>query len=230
MMVPQIESDDTVISTTWNGMQVGPRVLGLIQSVDAVGQIAMGVPAVILAPAPWWKAGAAVIVLRGLDNLVAGGRTMISGETIDTGLHVAIESATGSDLAATVTENVVDAVLPAGDAAVMARGVIGANKKLRIVDDIAPKGTIKPPIRSPGRAPEFPAGRLHEDQVLDRALDYLGPGYREASPGRYVSADKLRQFRYGAHELRNPAKHHCHFEALDEFGHVIENSVVEIFK
>ncbi|MFN7576353.1 MAG: hypothetical protein ACK5SA_14985, partial [Planctomycetota bacterium] len=86
------------------------------------------------------------------------------------------------------------------------------------------------PVRRLGRAPEFPAGRLHEDAVLDRAIDYLGPGYRELSPGRYLSSDGLRQFRYGAHEVRNPANHHAHFEALDEFGRVIENSVVEIFK
>ncbi|GIX00650.1 MAG: hypothetical protein KatS3mg111_3982 [Pirellulaceae bacterium] len=98
----------------------------------------------------------------------------------------------------------------------------------RLVDN-APKGAAAP-VRRLGRAPEFPAGRLHEDVVLDRAIDYLGPGYRELSPGRYVSADGLRQFRYGAHEIRNPANHHAHFEALDEFGRVIENSVVEIFR
>ena len=93
----------------------------------------------------------------------------------------------------------------------------------------APRGAAAP-VRRLGRAPEFPAGRLHEDVVLDRAIDYLGPGYRELSPGRYVSADGLRQFRYGAHEVRNPANHHAHFEALDQFGRVIENSVVEIFR
>ena len=87
-----------------------------------------------------------------------------------------------------------------------------------------------PPVRRLGRAPEFPAGRLHEDAILDRAIDYLGSGYRELSPGRYLSADGLRQFRYGAHEVRNAANHHAHFEVLDEFGRVIENSVVEIFR
>jgi len=91
-------------------------------------------------------------------------------------------------------------------------------------------GGAAAPARRLGRAPEFPAGRLHEDVVLDRAIDYLGPGYRELSPGRYVSADGLRQFRYGAHEVRNATNHHAHFEALDQLGRVIENSVVEIFR
>lgn len=83
-------------------------------------------------------------------------------------------------------------------------------------------------IRRPGRAPEFPAGALPEDDVIDRAIDWLGAGFTERSPGRFVSADGLRQFRYGAHETRNASRHHCHFEALDSAGHVIENSVVEI--
>jgi len=109
-------------------------------------------------------------------------------------------------------------------------GSTGGNISIGKIDATAPRGATAAPVRRLGRAPEFPAGRLHEDVVLDRAIDYLGPGYRELSPGRYVSADGLRQFRYGAHEVRNPANHHAHFEALDEFGRVIENSVVEIFR
>lgn len=79
-----------------------------------------------------------------------------------------------------------------------------------------------------GRAPELEGGRISEDGFLDSALDYLGPGYREVSPGRYVSADGMRQVRYGSHETRG-ARHHGHFEAYDTpGGRVIENTVVDI--
>jgi len=62
--------------------------------------------------------------------------------------------------------------------------------------------------------------------------EYLGPGYTEVTPGsgRYVSADGLRQVRYGSHETGGP-RHHAHFEAYDrpaaQGGRVVENSVVD---
>ena len=84
-----------------------------------------------------------------------------------------------------------------------------------------------------GRASEFPGGKLTESQFLDAAQDYLGPGYTELSPGRYVSSDGLRQVRYGVHETSS-AVEHAHFEAYDKSyfngGRVIENTVVEIIK
>lgn len=67
-----------------------------------------------------------------------------------------------------------------------------------------------------GRAPEFQSGQLTESGVLRQAENYLGAGYREVSPGRYVSADGTRQFRYGAHETRNATNHHAHFESLEK--------------
>jgi RHS repeat-associated protein len=78
-----------------------------------------------------------------------------------------------------------------------------------------------------GKAPEFPSGQISESGVLRQAQNYLGPGYKEVSPGRYVSADGTRQFRYGAHETRNSANHHAHFESLED-GRVTENAVVKI--
>jgi hypothetical protein len=79
------------------------------------------------------------------------------------------------------------------------------------------------------RAVEYPAaGQIGEANFADAALKYLGPGYKELSPGRYVSSDGMRQVRFGAHETRGPGLH-AHFEAYDMAGgRVIENSRVKI--
>ena len=78
------------------------------------------------------------------------------------------------------------------------------------------------------RAPEFSGGRVSESGFLDAAEDYLGPGYQSLPNGRYVSADGLRQVRYGKHETSSKL-HHGHFEAYDKpGGRVIENTMVEI--
>jgi hypothetical protein len=86
-------------------------------------------------------------------------------------------------------------------------------------------------LQRTGRAPEFDGGRLTQDQFLNQAEKYLGQGYREESPGRYISADGMRQVRYGDHEI-NSTIHHAHFEAYDSSyyagGRVIENTVIEI--
>jgi hypothetical protein len=73
-----------------------------------------------------------------------------------------------------------------------------------------------------GRAPEFEGGRVTESGALDAASRWLGKGYREVSPGRFVSAKGDRQVRYGAHEVRSRV-HHIHFEALEN-GRVVENT------
>ena len=96
--------------------------------------------------------------------------------------------------------------------------------KVDDVGSLAAKAT--PPIPR-GRPPEIPSGQITESGVMRQAENYLGSGYTEVSPGRYVSADGTRQFRYGAHETRNPANHHAHFESLDG-GRVTENSAVKI--
>jgi RHS repeat-associated protein len=96
------------------------------------------------------------------------------------------------------------------------------------VDEVSSVRTVRRNARRVGRAPEFYGGRITESGFLRHADEYLGPGYKEVSPGRYLSADGMRQVRYGAHEVRS-ARHHAHFEAYDApGGHVIENTVVDI--
>ena len=42
---------------------------------------------------------------------------------------------------------------------------------------------------------------VSSDQVLDMAINFLGEGYTEVSPGRFVSADGIRQVRMGTADL-----------------------------
>jgi hypothetical protein len=67
-------------------------------------------------------------------------------------------------------------------------------------------------VRSPGRAPELDGGVLTQDQAMGAAEQWLGEGYAETSPGRYVSQDGMRVVRYGNHEVTSPVEH-IHFEA-----------------
>jgi hypothetical protein len=79
-----------------------------------------------------------------------------------------------------------------------------------------------------GRPPEFPGGTLTESEFLSAVEDFLGSGYTEVSPGRYLSTDGMRQVRFGSHETRG-LKLHGHFEAYDRpGGRVVENTVVDI--
>lgn len=78
------------------------------------------------------------------------------------------------------------------------------------------------PLARIGRAPEYEGGYLTEGQALSAAERYLGEGYREVSPGRYVSADGARIIRYGDHEAGGRV-HHIHFES-SEGGYVTENT------
>ncbi len=95
-------------------------------------------------------------------------------------------------------------------------------------DVVGPPGNTSQPRPVFGRAPEFPGGRVTQSGFLRSAEQYLGNGYREVSPGRWVSADGLRQVRFGAHETRGPGLH-GHFEAYDRAGgRVIENTRVDI--
>jgi len=89
--------------------------------------------------------------------------------------------------------------------------------------------TIAPPSMAavrPGKAPEFSRGQVTESGFLNSAERYLGAGYQEVSPGRFVSADGRRQVRFGVHETRGPQMY-AHFEALER-GRVIENARVII--
>jgi hypothetical protein len=57
--------------------------------------------------------------------------------------------------------------------------------------------------------------KMTVSEALDAAEEFLGEGYKEAEPGRFVSADGLRQFRMldvdldGAHD---PGVPHMNFE------------------
>jgi hypothetical protein len=73
-----------------------------------------------------------------------------------------------------------------------------------------------------GRAPEFEGGHVSEEGALDAAARWLGKGYTEVSPGRFLSADGARQVRYGSHEVSGSV-HHIHFEAYSH-GRVVENT------
>jgi RHS repeat-associated protein len=82
-----------------------------------------------------------------------------------------------------------------------------------------------------GRAPEFFGGTLTEGEFLTAAQKWLGVGYKEVSPGRFISQDGLNQLRYGAHEIAGSGNH-AHFESFDipygKGGKIIENTKVNI--
>jgi hypothetical protein len=87
----------------------------------------------------------------------------------------------------------------------------------------APQRSRAPPAggegnrRSPqsGKVRHVQSGKVTESEFLNSALKYLGPGFKEVSPGRYVSADGMRQVRYGKHEACDPG-HHGDFETYDK--------------
>ena len=60
--------------------------------------------------------------------------------------------------------------------------------------------------------------KLETSRALDLADDFLGKGYSEPSPGRFVSADNLRQVRMTASDLAKVNNHagapHLNFETL----------------
>jgi len=92
----------------------------------------------------------------------------------------------------------------------------------------APRVIPAPPVYRGGRAPEIPGGQLSALDFLRSFELYLGRGYREISPGRWLSTDGLRQMRFGADETRGPGLH-GHYEVYDRAGgSVIENRRVEV--
>ena len=61
---------------------------------------------------------------------------------------------------------------------------------------------------------------------MDAAATWLGTGYREVGPGRFVSRDGTRVVRYGRHETQSRT-HHIHFEVMEN-GRAVENTVARI--
>ncbi len=55
-------------------------------------------------------------------------------------------------------------------------------------------------------------------EALDLAITYLGDGYVEVSPGRYVSADGTRQVRMADHDIACPySAAHINFDMLSPY-------------
>lgn len=73
-------------------------------------------------------------------------------------------------------------------------------------------------------------GEATPEQVLDAAEKYLGPGYKEISPGVFRSADRTNQFRMTDSDLTDPKQGpHVHFEYIGPDGkQIIENSHVRL--
>jgi hypothetical protein len=85
-----------------------------------------------------------------------------------------------------------------------------------------------------GRVPHIGSGQLTQDAAISSAQKWLQPGYTEVSQGRFVSADGLRQIRFGFHETSNPNNLHIHFEAFNKSywngGRIIESTVTSIVR
>jgi RHS repeat-associated protein len=91
--------------------------------------------------------------------------------------------------------------------------------------DLPTIGAQKPKSR---KAPEFNGGEVTESGFVRAADSYLGLGYRTLENGRFVSADGLRQVRFGRHEVRG-TELHGHFEAFDRpGGRIVETTTVRI--
>ena len=86
-----------------------------------------------------------------------------------------------------------------------------------------------------GRAREVSGKPMRESKFVAMAEKFLGPNPREVpvGSGRHVSADGLRQVRYGVHET-GKGLHHGHFEKYDipasQGGRVIINVSVPIVR
>jgi hypothetical protein len=78
----------------------------------------------------------------------------------------------------------------------------------------------------------LPSGSIDESKLLDTAQKWLGEGGEKVKPGRWVSQDGLRQFRFGSHEAKNPENIHAHFAAYvrpaTDGGRLTENAVVKV--
>ncbi len=74
--------------------------------------------------------------------------------------------------------------------------------------------------------PHVDGGVASSHNVLQGAITFLRSGYRDMGKGRFLSADGLRQIRWGIHEL-NPLDMHIHFEHYD-LPWDIEGKVIEL--
>jgi hypothetical protein len=131
----------------------------------------------------------------------------------------------------TVPQDSLDQFIGSSATTLLGGGALGALlKSARFGDLLARLGEVdwadETGAMRLGRAPEYYGGQLTNDQAVEAAAKWLGPGYTEVSPGRFVSADGERIVRYGADETQG-AVEHIHFEAAVH-GHVIENTWAEV--
>jgi RHS repeat-associated protein len=108
-----------------------------------------------------------------------------------------------------------------------------ANILSRLVAGIGLASIFLGPVgRAGGKATEIVSGVISESGFLRSAIEFLGAGSREVGSGRYLSADGLRQLRFGSHETRDASNLHAHFETYDkpasQGGRVDESSTVDI--
>ncbi|MFT6971227.1 MAG: hypothetical protein ACJAXX_001796 [Roseivirga sp.] len=85
-----------------------------------------------------------------------------------------------------------------------------------------------------GKIPHIQSGQLTEDTAMTAAKKFLESGYKEVSPGRFISRDGLRQIRFGAHELKSIGNLHIHFEAFNipywSGGKIVESTSTKIIQ
>lgn len=108
-------------------------------------------------------------------------------------------------------------------------GVFSGAKKTGNFIDQAKKGTITNPVPGTRDAIGAPApkdavrlGNVYDGMTLDstdalrEAINYLGPGYKEAGPGRFLSADGKRQVRMDDPDITGQHYEgpHLNFESL----------------
>lgn len=59
---------------------------------------------------------------------------------------------------------------------------------------------------------------MSEDEALDAAIDFLGDGYKEISPNRFISVDDIKQVRMSPNDLAVVNNHagnpHFNFDIL----------------
>ena len=143
------------------------------------------------------------------------------------GVNIALDAAQGDNEGA--MGRVVDAGLGLAGDAVGKLSKCGG-KAVCAVDDVAPKTTGAAPKVSTKGYGNVGGGATTAENALTQAEKYLGPGYKEISPGVYRSADGARQFRMTNSDLLDPRQGpHVHFEAIGPDGRtIVENSHVTI--
>jgi hypothetical protein len=117
-----------------------------------------------------------------------------------------------------VVNNVINSVTGLSDAFTAAGlnpSVQGAGQ--RTMAGVSAAATLIPGLEEGGAALRLTDGMtLGTGKALDAAATFLGEGYAEASPGRFLSSDGLRQVRMGESDILglHGGGSHMNFETL----------------